>query len=271
MDYLKFLVEDVWRFREPIDIIDFGCGIGYMGLTLLDVLPKGSTYTGVDLSEKLLLDAKENLKSFSGSTEFIVSDIFDYETDKTYDLAICQAFLRHIDSPKKALEIMSKSVKSGGSVICVEVNRPFENAGLYIEGARYAPSKKGSLLQKIWDSELEYGERDHAIGFKAPMYMDQIGLVDIDVRLSDRINLMLPSDSDYEKKRNILISSQGWDSRDESSYNSVSMLLKNRGLDEFEAKSYMDIDKEMIELFQSNKQSRMIHTYGLVISRGVKK
>jgi 16S rRNA G1207 methylase RsmC len=31
-----------------VKIIDFGCGYGYLGMKLLPLLPKGSTYTGVD-------------------------------------------------------------------------------------------------------------------------------------------------------------------------------------------------------------------------------
>lgn len=47
-DYLKFLIENVWHIESPIDIIDFRCGDGYLGMKLLELLPEGSTYTGVD-------------------------------------------------------------------------------------------------------------------------------------------------------------------------------------------------------------------------------
>lgn len=60
-DYLEFLIYKVWGFTNPIKIIDFGCGLGYLGLKFLPLLPKGSTYTGIDKGEKLIEEAKKNI------------------------------------------------------------------------------------------------------------------------------------------------------------------------------------------------------------------
>jgi len=48
-------------------------------------------------------------------------------------MAICQAFLRHLPNPKDILKKMIDSVSDGGLVVCIEVNREFENVGLYIQ------------------------------------------------------------------------------------------------------------------------------------------
>ena len=53
-DYVQFLIEQVWKIKEAVRVLDCGCGYGFLGLLLLPLLPEGSTYTGVDLSEKLL-------------------------------------------------------------------------------------------------------------------------------------------------------------------------------------------------------------------------
>ncbi len=34
-DYLQFLIERVWGITEPVSIVDFGCGMGFMGAMLL--------------------------------------------------------------------------------------------------------------------------------------------------------------------------------------------------------------------------------------------
>lgn len=34
-DYIEFLVEKVWKIQKPVNVIDFGCGYGYVGLILL--------------------------------------------------------------------------------------------------------------------------------------------------------------------------------------------------------------------------------------------
>ena len=41
-DYLEFLVNFVWKIKSPVNIIDFGCGYGFLGLKLLPILPKKS-------------------------------------------------------------------------------------------------------------------------------------------------------------------------------------------------------------------------------------
>lgn len=30
-DYMEFLIEKVWKIAKPVSIIDFGCGIGFLG------------------------------------------------------------------------------------------------------------------------------------------------------------------------------------------------------------------------------------------------
>lgn len=58
-DYLEFLVQRVWKIENPVDLIDYGCGYGYLGLKLLPLLPEGSTYTGIDKGKELIRQARE--------------------------------------------------------------------------------------------------------------------------------------------------------------------------------------------------------------------
>ncbi|MGO4373545.1 hypothetical protein AB4Z21_22820, partial [Paenibacillus sp. MCAF20] len=44
-DYLEFLIKIVWKITTPVNIIDYGCGYGFLGLKLLPMLPEGSTFT----------------------------------------------------------------------------------------------------------------------------------------------------------------------------------------------------------------------------------
>lgn len=136
-DYLEFLVNKVWKITNPINIIDFGCGYGYLGMKLLQILPMGSTYTGVDISDTLLDETKSLFKDSEYKTEFIKCNLNSFDVEEKYDMAICQAVLRHLPNPKDILKKMVGSVSVGGMVVCIEVNREFENAGLYIKGMDY--------------------------------------------------------------------------------------------------------------------------------------
>lgn len=46
-DYFAFLVREVWKLDRPVDVLDFGCGFGFLGRKLLPLLPEESTYTGI--------------------------------------------------------------------------------------------------------------------------------------------------------------------------------------------------------------------------------
>lgn len=91
-DYLEFLVQKVWKINEPVNIIDFGCGFGYLGLKLLPILPEGSSYTGIDKGSNLIEEAKGIFQQLSYSTEFIVGDLEEIYIDRKYDMRYAMLF-----------------------------------------------------------------------------------------------------------------------------------------------------------------------------------
>ena len=40
-DYIEFLVEKVWCINDPVKVVDFGCGYGYICDLLMPLLPAG--------------------------------------------------------------------------------------------------------------------------------------------------------------------------------------------------------------------------------------
>lgn len=103
-DYLEFLVQRVWKIEKSVDIIDYGCGYGYLGLKLLPLLPEGSTYTGLDKGKELIKQAKEIFSKTSYQTTFIIDDIEKVQVKRQYDIAISHAFLLHITEPITILQ-----------------------------------------------------------------------------------------------------------------------------------------------------------------------
>ncbi|SEU07561.1 DNA (cytosine-5-)-methyltransferase [Lacrimispora sphenoides] len=162
-DYLSFLVTNVWHVDIPVDVIELRCGEGCLGMQLLDHLPAGSTYTGVD-NEYFTNRAKLSFHNSGFEINFIVSDIYSFETNKKYDIAVCQSGLRHMNKPMEVLKKMAESVKKEGLVVCMDVNRELENVGFYFDDIRYDYLCTAFDFHKVWKKELECEGRDYAIG-----------------------------------------------------------------------------------------------------------
>jgi len=237
-DYIEFLIQKVWKIVNKVSIVDFGCGFGYMGLLLLPLLPEGSTYTGIDKSDILLEEAK---RQFSGSRfeiHLLKSDLNEYIPSEQYDIAVSQAVLRHMPNPKKILEKMVKSVHTGGLVICMETDRQMENAGILISGLEYDSSQQALLQAKMYRIELEKGGRDYRTGIRIPIYMQELGLHDIGVRINDSVKFLNPfTDRNvYEENYQALINSVGWGKTySNSEIGTFIQSLINRGLNRQEA------------------------------------
>jgi transcriptional regulator with XRE-family HTH domain len=270
-DYLKFLVEKVWQIKSPIDIIELRCGDGYLGVKLLEILPEGSTYTGVD-NEYFTKKAKLNFSNAELDSRFVVSDIYSLEMDKTYDMAICQAGLRHMNKPVEVLKRMRAAVKKSGLVVCVEINREFENVGVYIDGMSYDYLCTAFDFHKVWRKELEQEGRDYAIGMRLPFYMKELGLQDIDIRMNDKVLYVDPDMEGYEEKLQDFIGINGWDkSFSIASQEKTIELLMNRGVDRAEAEAYIKMQAKIADYFNNGESKRaFLKVYGLMVVCGRK-
>lgn len=273
-DYIEFLVEKVWKINKPVNMIDFGCGFGYIGLLFLPILPAGSTYTGIDISETLLNEA-ENIFANSGySTRFIKADLNEYEPIENYDVAISQAVLRHIPNAKNILKKMIKSVIDGGLVICMEGDLEIEKAGQYFNGFDYTELGMPYLHRKIYKKELANGGRDYRFGIKAPIYMQELGLHNVGIRMNDSVKFVNPyGDKDeHAKQYNAMTEAWGWNKQlsedDRIEYINV---LVERGLSEQEAEMYVSGVIRISECVMKQKDSAyIIQAPGTLISYGTK-
>jgi transcriptional regulator with XRE-family HTH domain len=270
-DYLEFLVEKVWCIKSPIDIIELRCGDGHFGMKLLEILPEGSTYTGVD-NEYFTNKAKLNFSNTQLNARFIVSDIYSLEADMAYDMAICQAGLRHMNKPMEVLKKMKTSVKKSGLVVCVEINREFENDGVYIDGMSYDYLCTAFDFHKVWRKELEQEGRDYAIGMRLPFYMKELGLQGIDIRMNDKVLYVDPDMDDYEEKVQDFIEINGWDKPFSiASQENTIELLMNRGVDRAEAEAYIKMQAKIADYFKNGENKRaFLKIYGLLIAYGRK-
>ena len=268
-DYMAFLVEKVWRIRTPVDIVDFGCGMGFLGAMLLPLLPKGSTYTGIDKGQKLLKEATRLFSNSPYATAFVEADLLEYQPVEQYDIAICQAVLQHIPESVRVLEKMRDSVRPGGRVICMECDRNIANAGLYFDGMDYERLNNLGILQKLWLRDRKNTGGDHTIGLKIPVYMQQIGLNNIGVRLNDRVNFINAGGDEaaYQKEYDGFVAG-GWGGPPKNKEETVKGLME-RGLTKEEAAYQFDCETMYNAYINEHPDSaHIVHALSLVISFG---
>lgn len=94
-------------------VLDIACGIGYGSY----ILAKGSKreIDGVDLSEEAISYGERYYKL--PNVHFQVSDIFDFTSKQKYDAIVSFETIEHVKEGEKVLEIFSRFLKSGGTLI----------------------------------------------------------------------------------------------------------------------------------------------------------
>lgn len=249
-DYLKFLIEFVWKLEKPVRVLDCGCGYGYLGIMMMPFLSEGSTYTGVDFSDKLVEHGKKLFEKNGIKGRLIEQDFLTLDIKEHYDVVICQSVLRHIGDSHPFIRKMIEFGKKGSLIVCIDTNRELECAGLYVDGMDYAELCDHKGAEKHWKSEWENGDRDYAAAMRNAYVMRELGLKEIEVRMNDKVSFICPEQSDYEQSvGDFLRQNALWYDGD----NEVDRLVSH-GMSRYEAERYSQKGKVIAEYFMGHQQ-----------------
>jgi SAM-dependent methyltransferase len=190
--------------KHGMTAIDVGCGLGYLGYTYWPYFGRGGTYIGLDNVKKNLDEAYNASAKWAkeGRACFVAADVYKLPfDDNTADLVMCQVVLMHLAEPEKALAEMVRVAKPGGLVFCNEPDTLSQMMAVYFNSLPElgiedrALSVKASLI--INKGRIKLGQGDLNIGVKIPHMMKELGLVDIGIRLNDRVHFL---ESPYESE-----------------------------------------------------------------------
>ncbi len=270
-DYMEFLIEKVWKIDKPVNMLDCGCGFGYLGLLIMPYLPEGSTYTGVDLAEGLLEEAKRIFVDKNYEVKFIHRDIYEYQAKEKYDLVISQAVLRHLDAPEEFLKKLIQFTRPDGYIVCIDSNREFECDGLYVDGMDYFGLCKHDGLEKHWKTELEQQGRDYAIAIRTAHMMRKLGLRDVGVRMNDRVDFVTPQREDYEQAKQDFIKYNDWNTDlSPKELERTIRFLMTHGMSRKEATDYCNRNIIIADYFDEHPDAGYTFVKGTMISYGKK-
>ncbi|WP_434751537.1 class I SAM-dependent methyltransferase [Paenibacillus amylolyticus] len=266
-DYLEFLVERVWRIKQAVHMIDYGCGFGYMGLKLLPLLPVGSRYTGLDQGSELIKHAKELFAHTSYQAEFIECDIETVQVERAYDIAISHAFLLHMSEPRMILEKMIGSVVDGGRVICFEPHWIANMSSYVLSGIEQSSFMQLGVLQKLYEQDASRSGKDGNIGMKIPAMLSQLGVRGVECRVSDRVNFLDQHMAEQDKHTlyNAFIE-EGLGAMPDNR-NEINAQLMERGLTAEEANNQYEAEVSFAKTFNENEY--MTYAPNMKITSGI--
>ncbi|CAN5204260.1 class I SAM-dependent methyltransferase [soil metagenome] len=110
---------------EPgLRVVEIGCGSGNMTCWLAEQVGPGGKVVGIDFNADSLEQARQQAAARKlTNIEFQTGDINALALPAgTFDIAYCRCVLMHQKNPEVGLGQMAKVVRSGGTVLCEELD-----------------------------------------------------------------------------------------------------------------------------------------------------
>ena len=119
----KKLIEQL-NLKENDRVLDIGCGIGNLTFKVAEIVKKGHV-VGIDSSSSMIKKCNESLKTQNISNiNFIQKGITELDFLNEFDVIYSNSVFHWVKEPKRAIDLMYKSLKQGGTL---SLKEEFEN------------------------------------------------------------------------------------------------------------------------------------------------
>jgi 2-polyprenyl-3-methyl-5-hydroxy-6-metoxy-1,4-benzoquinol methylase len=120
------LIEKNVNLKPQSLVLDMACGAGRHAISFAK---KGFKVTAVDLSQRLLAEAKKNASSAGVNIDFVLSDILDFKTSQPFDLVVnLFTSIGYFEDDEENYAIIKKAnslIKDGGFFVLDYFNKDF--------------------------------------------------------------------------------------------------------------------------------------------------
>lgn len=257
-DYFSFLVSDVWKLNRPMDILDFGCGYGFLGMKFLPLLPEKSSYTGIELDSREIERAENIFKATPYEHRFIRQNIYEFHPQKKYDIVVALYLLSYVKHPQQILEKMKACLKPDGLLIVIDSNMAVEQAGFFAGLEQEENDFQRPDFTPVWENETFHRERDFRMGTRLPYLFKKCGMKNIEARISDRVMIYDSGDKENERFNHTF----RYVYENEDSFQGGKDYFLTRGASYQRACEYVDYYKKIKNYFDSD-DSFAVKTSGL--------
>lgn len=168
---LNEMTYEYFNFDGINSMLEMGCGTGGQTEIILNKYPN-LKMTSVDISEKQLAKAKQNLAYLSDSVHFLQGDVANLDfPDNSFDAVFICWVLEHTKTPLWVLKEAYRLLKPNGKIYITEVHN---------ESMKTVPAKEGvEVYMKIFnDFQIEIGG-DPNIGLKLGTMTHKVGFKNI--------------------------------------------------------------------------------------------
>jgi ubiquinone/menaquinone biosynthesis C-methylase UbiE len=120
-----FVISQAVVLKDHGEAVDLGCGAGQLVLEMARKVP-GLHLTGIDLSEKMLADARQSAQrvGLEDQVDFHLGNAEKIPfPDQSLDLVISTASLHHWNDPVKVLNEIDRVLKPGGAYYVFDLRR----------------------------------------------------------------------------------------------------------------------------------------------------
>lgn len=115
---------DAAKLGPGMSAVDVACGTGLVSVELLERVGAGGRVVGVDFSPGMIEAATERFGHLEG-IEFVVGDALNLALpDDTFDAATICFGMRNLKDFGRGFSELTRVVKPGGRVVCLEIARP---------------------------------------------------------------------------------------------------------------------------------------------------
>jgi demethylmenaquinone methyltransferase / 2-methoxy-6-polyprenyl-1,4-benzoquinol methylase len=121
------------RLRPGDAALDVACGTGKVSTALLKVVGPAGRVTGLDFSPGMIDRARRERPS-APNLSFVVGDALDLPFgDAEFDAATIAFGMRNLPDYARGFSEMTRAVRPGGRVVCLEISRPRSALGRAIQ------------------------------------------------------------------------------------------------------------------------------------------
>ena len=227
------------------------------------MLPEGSSYTGIDLDEASIEEARLIFQKTRYKTEFIQEDVYQYQPEKKYDIVIALYLITYLQKPEIVLQKMKDSLADNGTLILIDANMEVEQAGYYSGLEKEEDGMECPNFTPVWKNERSHKERDYRMGIKLPYLLKEMGMKEIQMRISDRVTIYEPDAE--EKRESNEIFRYVYENTD--SFRKGYSYFISRGVSHSDAERYVEYYRKTKQYFDSDKPMA-VKTSGLYFAWG---